>query len=41
MKSMGDSAQEVFRDIAEEHGADWDDLLKEYKAQGRWNVEVY
>jgi ferredoxin--NADP+ reductase len=41
MKTMGDSAQRVFRDIAEEHGADWDALLKEFKAQGRWNVEVY
>ncbi len=41
MKTMGDSAQEVLREIAEANGGDWDALLKEYKAQGRWNVEVY
>jgi len=41
MKSMGDGAEQVFREIAEEHGADWDSLVKEFKAQGRWNMEVY
>jgi ferredoxin--NADP+ reductase len=41
LKVMAKEVDNVLREEAEKHGYDWDLLLKEFKAAGRWNVEVY
>lgn len=41
MKAMEEGVEAVFRAHAEKHGRDWDAIKAKYKAEGRWNVEVY
>ncbi len=41
IKGMEKGIDESFRAIAEEKGADWDELKARYKKEGRWNQEVY
>jgi ferredoxin--NADP+ reductase len=41
LRAVEQGAQEVLGRIAAQHGHDWDALLQEYRAEGRWNVEVY
>jgi ferredoxin--NADP+ reductase len=41
MKAMEQGVMDVFRQRAEAEGKDWDEMQKDFKKQGRWNVEVY
>lgn len=41
MKEMEKSVDQVFQKLAEDEGADWDEMRKEFKKQGRWNIETY
>ncbi len=41
LKGLEKGILELFAQIAEEKGEDWPTLLKKFKAEGRWNIEVY
>lgn len=41
MKAMEEGVDAVFRAHAERNGRNWDELKAKFKAEGRWNVEVY
>lgn len=38
---MEQGVDEAFRDACREHGKDWDTLLPELRANGRYHVETY
>ena len=38
---MEQGVDAAFRDACRAHGADWDALLPELRAQGRYHVETY
>jgi benzoyl-CoA 2,3-epoxidase subunit A len=41
LKGMEQGVDEAFRDACREHGKDWDVLLPELRANGRYHVETY
>ena len=41
LKGMEQGVDAAFRDACRGHGADWDALLPELRAQGRYHVETY
>lgn len=41
LKGMEQGIRDVFSKKAAQHGIDWEEKRKEYKKEGRWNVEVY
>lgn len=41
MKNMYEGVHQVFRDLAAEEGKDWEEMQQQFKAEGRWNIEVY
>jgi benzoyl-CoA 2,3-dioxygenase component A len=38
---MEQGVDDAFRDACRAHGADWDALLPQLRAQGRYHVETY
>jgi benzoyl-CoA 2,3-dioxygenase component A len=41
LKGMEKGVDEAFRDACRQHGADWDALLPDLRAAGRYHVETY
>jgi ferredoxin--NADP+ reductase len=41
LKGITQGMDEVFSDYAKAQGLNWNEMKKEFKAQKRWNVEVY
>jgi benzoyl-CoA 2,3-dioxygenase component A len=41
LKGMEQGVDDAFRDVCREHGADWDALLSDLRAAGRYHVETY
>ena len=41
LKGMEDGVAEAFETICAEHGLDWNELLPEMRAAGRYHVETY
>ena len=41
LKSMEEGVTEAFRDVCRNHGIDWDALLPQLRAQGRYHLETY
>ena len=41
LKGMEAGIEEAMQAMAEKHGRDWSAMRDEFKAQGKWNVEVY
>ena len=41
LKGMEQGVDEAFRDACSTHDMDWDQLLPELRAQGRYHVETY
>ena len=41
LKGMEQGVDQAFRDVFQSEGADWDALLPELRAQGRYHVETY
>ena len=41
LKGMEEGVDEAFRDACRAHGIDWDALLPELRAPGRYHVETY
>lgn len=41
LKGMEQGVDEAFRDVCRAHGAEWDTLLPELRASGRYHVETY
>ena len=41
LKGMEQGVDEAFRDVCRAHGIEWDTLLPELRATGRYHVETY
>jgi benzoyl-CoA 2,3-dioxygenase component A len=41
LKSMEEGVTEAFRDVCRGHGLDWDALVPQLRAQGRYHLETY
>jgi benzoyl-CoA 2,3-dioxygenase component A len=41
LKGMEQGVDDAFRDACRAHGVDWDALLPQLRAQGRYHVETY
>lgn len=41
LKSMEESINSVFKELAEKDGMDWEEMRSEFKKNGQWNIEVY
>ena len=41
MKALEHSVKEIFTSWAKADGLDWEEMVKGYKEEGRWNIEVY
>ncbi len=41
MKALEHSVKEIFTSWAKADGLDWEEMHKQFKEEGRWNIEVY
>jgi benzoyl-CoA 2,3-dioxygenase component A len=41
LKGMEQGVDDAFREVCQQHGVNWDDLLPELRASGRYHVETY
>lgn len=41
LKGMEEGVENVFRQLAEKEGKEWEEMKESFKKEGRWNIEVY